>query len=382
MNHHFPLPQGGELQLQRYPRSAQHSLQAWDAADEYIITELMTREWDQNAPLLILNDGFGALTLALHHHSPCSFTDSRIAELALAANARDNGLEPGWQPLNSLSDWPLSGEQAPGLVLMKLPKTNAMLEYQLAALSQVMGPQTLLIAGAKARDIHSSTLKLFEHYIGPNHTSLARKKARLIFCRPDPDKRPTPLPAPLSWPLEGTDFIIHNHANVFSRASLDIGARFMLEHLPVNHTGRIIDLGCGNGVLGLMALARNPEARVTFVDESYMAMASARLNVSKNLPEAEPRARFMVNNCLDGVAADSADLILCNPPFHQQQAITDHIAWQMFVDAKRVLRHGGDLLLVANRHLDYHQKLKRLFGNQRVVASNRKFVILRATKIS
>ncbi|MBM7455152.1 16S rRNA G1207 methylase RsmC [Oceanisphaera litoralis] len=382
MNLHLPLPQGGVLQLQRYPRSAQHSLQAWDAADEYIISELMSREWDQSAPLLILNDGFGALTLALHHHSPCSFTDSRVAELALTANARDNGLEPGWQPLNSLSDWPLCDEQAPGLVLMKLPKTKALLEYQLAALSRVMGPNSLLIAGAKARDIHSSTLKLFELHIGPTHTSLARKKARLIFCRPAPDKRPTPLPAPLSWPLEGTDFIIHNHANVFSRASLDIGARFMLEHLPTNHDGRIIDLGCGNGVLGLMTLARNPEARVTFVDESYMAMASARLNVSENLPEAEPRARFMVNNCLDGVAADSADLILCNPPFHQQQAITDHIAWQMFVDAKRVLRHGGHLLLVANRHLDYHQKLKRLFGNQRVVASNRKFVILRATKIS
>ncbi|OIN13790.1 methyltransferase [Oceanisphaera psychrotolerans] len=378
MNHHFPLPQGGELLLHRYPRPAQHGLQAWDAADEYIITELMTREWDQTAPLLILNDGFGALTLALHHHRPYSLTDSRISELAMDANARDNGLEKNWLSLNSLAELP--GQ--PGLVLMKLPKTNAMLEYQLAALSQVMGPDTRLVVGAKARDIHSSTLKLFEHYIGPTHTSLAWKKARLIFCQRDGSREATPLPAPLSWPLEGTGFTIHNHANVFSRISLDIGARFMLEHLPANRPDRIIDLGCGNGVLGLTALARNPDAEVTFVDESYMAMASARLNVSENLPEAGSRARFMVNNCLDGMAADSADLILCNPPFHQQQAITDHIAWQMFVDAKRVLRRGGELLLVANRHLDYHQKLKRLFGNQRVVASNRKFVILRAIKTS
>ncbi len=378
MNHHFPLPQGGELLLHRYPRPAQHGLQAWDAADEYIITELMTREWDQSAPLLILNDGFGALTLALHHHRPYSLTDSRISELAMDANARDNGLEKNWHRLNSLAELP--GQ--PGLVLMKLPKTNAMLEYQLAALSQVMGPDTRLVVGAKARDIHSSTLKLFEHHIGPTHTSLAWKKARLIFCQPDGSREATPLPAPLSWPLEGSGFTIHNHANVFSRISLDIGARFMLEHLPANRPDRIIDLGCGNGVLGLTALARNPDAEVTFVDESYMAMASARLNVSENLPEAGSRARFMVNNCLDGMAADSADLILCNPPFHQQQAITDHIAWQMFVDAKRVLRRGGELLLVANRHLDYHQKLKRLFGNQRVVASNRKFVILRAIKTS
>lgn len=376
MNHHFPLPRGGELLLHRYPRAAQHGLQAWDAADEYIMTELMAQEWDQEAPLLILNDGFGALTLGLHHLHPYSMTDSRVAELALAANARDNGLEPDWQPLNSLSAWP----ERPGLVLLKLPRTNALLEYQLACLSQVAGPDTLIIAGAKARDIHSATLELFEQYLGPTRTSLAWKKARLIFARRDPVRAPTPPAPPLCWPLEGSGFSIHNHASVFSRASLDIGARFMLEHLPANRPGRVIDLGCGNGVLGLVTLARNPQARVTFVDESYMAIASARLNVEHNLAEAGPRARFMVNNCLDGVAPDSADLVLCNPPFHQQQAITDHVAWQMFVDARRVLRRGGELLLVANRHLDYHQKLKRLFGNQRVVASNRKFVILRAIK--
>ncbi|MBL1378782.1 methyltransferase [Zobellella iuensis] len=376
MNHHFPLPQGGELILHRYPRSAQHGLQAWDAADEYIMNEVAAQTQDRATPPVIVNDGFGALTLGLHHLRPYTVTDSRVAELALAANARDNGLEPDWQPLDSLSAWP----DNPGLVLFKLPKTNAMLEYQLAALSQVMGPDTLVIAGAKARDVHGSTLQLFERYIGPTHTSLAWKKARLVFCTPDPAKTPSPLPPPLAWPLEGTDFTIYNHANVFSRASLDIGARFMLEQLPANRPGRMVDLGCGNGVLGLVALARNPQAQVTFVDESHMAIASCRLNVQHNLPDAEARAHFMVNNCLDGMAPDSVDLVLCNPPFHQQQAITDHIAWQMFVDAKRVLRRSGELLLVANRHLDYHQKLKRLFGNLRVVASNRKFVILRAIK--
>ncbi|WMC09760.1 methyltransferase [Oceanimonas pelagia] len=374
MNHHFPLPEGGELELHRYPRQARHGLQAWEAADEYIMNELATLDWDRRAPLVIFNDAFGALTLALHQYRPFTVTDSRVAELALADNAAANDLAPTWHPLTSLDELP----EAPGLVLMKLPKTNAMLEHQLAAISRVTGPQTQIIAGAKARDVHSSTLKLFEQMLGPTRTSLAWKKARLIFAKRDMNIAPAASPAPLSWPLENSPFTLYNHASVFSRASLDIGARFMLEHLPANRPGRVVDLGCGNGVLGLMTLARNPEATVTFVDESHMAVASARLNVEKNLPEALARARFMVNNCLDGMGPDSADSVLCNPPFHQQQAITDHIAWQMMTDARRVLRRGGELLLVGNRHLDYHQKLKRLFGNQRVVASNRKFVILRA----
>ncbi|MGB5856108.1 MAG: methyltransferase [Oceanisphaera sp.] len=379
MNHLFPLPQGGELLLRRYPRPAQHGLQAWEAADEYLINELENHSWNKDAPVLILNDAFGALNLALHHHQPISINDSRISELALAANAQDNELELSGQSLTSLDPWTA---QTPGLVLMKLPRTNALLEYQLAYLSQIMGPDTLFIAAAKAKDIHGSTLKFFERYIGDTKTSLAWKKARLVFSKRDADKPASELPLPLAWQLEGTDFSIYNHANVFSRANLDIGARFMLEHLPSNRPGHIIDLGCGNGVLGLMAMAQNPEATVTFVDESYMSIASAELTVQHNLPSDSARASFVVNNCLDEVAVNSAELILCNPPFHQKQAITDHIAWQMFVDAKRILNSGGELWVVANRHLDYHIKLKRLFGNQTVVASNHKFVILKAIKTS
>ena len=75
---------------------------------------------------------------------------------------------------------------------------------------------------------------------------------------------------------------------------------------------------------------------------------------------------------------DSATLAV--PIFHQGEAITDHIAWQMFSDAHRVLPQGGELWIVGNRHLDYHNKLKRLFANAQVVASNSKFVILKAIK--
>ena len=76
----------------------------------------------------------------------------------------------------------------------------------------------------------------------------------------------------------------------------------------------------------------------------------------------------------------SADLILCNPPFHQQQIVGDAVSWRMFQQACKVLRPGGSLWVVGNRHLGYHTKLRRLFGNGEVIASNPKFVILRATK--
>ncbi|MCT7655967.1 hypothetical protein MBH78_17855 [Oceanimonas sp. NS1] len=154
---------------------------------------------------MILNDGFGALTLGLHSHRPYTLTDSRIAELALAANAADNDLEPGWRALNSLEELP----GTPGLVLMKLPKTNAMLEHQLAAISRVAGPNTQIVAGAKAKDVHTSTLKLFEQMLGPTRTSLAWKKARLIFAERDMNIAPMAAPrrCPGRWKAPISPFI-------------------------------------------------------------------------------------------------------------------------------------------------------------------------------
>ncbi|MFM1661968.1 methyltransferase [Aeromonas salmonicida] len=368
------------LTLYRYPRQSQDPLQAWDAADEYLINTLAETPLEQAGPVIIMNDGFGALAAFLHPHAPVCVSDSYISERATLANLSENELDPHAIRLqDALAPLPL----APALVVIKVSKYQALLEQQLLALRAVVTPATRVIAAGKAKDIHSSTLALFEKYLGPTRTSLAWKKARLIHCTPaaTPAERPALAnPYPTVWPLEGTGMLIHNHANVFSRTSLDIGARFMLDNLPVHSARKVIDLGCGNGVLGLALLAKDAEVEVTFIDESYMAVASAQLNVEHNLPDGLPRARFMVNNCLDGVAVGSADRILCNPPFHQLQAITDHIAWQMFTDAHRVLPQGGELWIVGNRHLDYHNKLKRLFANAQVVASNSKFVILKAIK--
>ncbi|MEI8597704.1 methyltransferase, partial [Vibrio sp. M60_M31a] len=107
----------------------------------------------------------------------------------------------------------------------------------------------------------------------------------------------------------------------------------------------------------------------------------SRFSCAASLGE-EREVQYIANNCLDGFDHDSCSLIMCNPPFHQQQAITDHIAWQMFCDSKQVLNKGGRLLVIGNRHLGYDAKLKRLFGanNVNLVASNNKFVILQATK--
>ncbi|ECT6484846.1 23S rRNA (guanine(1835)-N(2))-methyltransferase RlmG [Salmonella enterica subsp. enterica serovar Typhimurium] len=363
------------LTLKRFPQTDDvNPLLAWEAADEYLLQQL--DETEIRGPVLILNDTFGALSCALAEHSPYSIGDSYLSELGTRENLRHNGIaESSVTFLDSTADYP----QAPGVVLIKVPKTLALLEQQLRALRKVVTAQTRIIAGAKARDIHTSTLELFEKVLGPTTTTLAWKKARLINCT---FSHPQLADAPqtLSWKLEDTGWTIHNHANVFSRTGLDIGARFFMQHLPENLDGEIVDLGCGNGVIGLSLLAKNPQANVVFVDESPMAVDSSRLNVETNLPEAFERCEFMINNALSGVEPFRFNAVFCSPPFHQKHALTDNIAWEMFHHARRCLKINGELYIVANRHLDYFHKLKKIFGNCATIATNNKFVILKAVK--
>ncbi|MDR3434689.1 MAG: 23S rRNA (guanine(1835)-N(2))-methyltransferase RlmG [Rouxiella aceris] len=364
------------LELERYPLQEEATtLQAWEAADEYLLQTLSTDTLN-GRPLLIFNDSFGTLACALHAFSPVSIGDSFMSQLATRHNLRLNELDETQVTLqSSLAALP----QAPGLVVIKIPKTLALLEQQLRALREVVTKDTQIIAGAKARDVHNSTLQLFEKILGSTRTSLAWKKARLIHCFPE---NPVQAAEPVTteWALDDSEMRITNHANVFSRTGLDIGARFFMQHLPEGIVGRIADLGCGNGVVGITALALNPEAEMLFVDESYMAVESSRANVANNLPQDLGRCEFEVNNMLAGCERETLHAVLCNPPFHQGHVISDDTAWRMFCDAKRCLQAGGELRIVGNRHLDYYQKLRRLFGNCTTIATNQKFVVLRAVK--
>jgi 23S rRNA (guanine1835-N2)-methyltransferase len=373
------------LQLVRYPQELQHpSWQAWDAADEYLIEYVEKNIQDlQSQTVSIYNDDFGSLACWFAHLNPSWISDSFVAKQSCLVNLQQNNI-----PVESVKfyDSVTPVDLPVELVLLKIPKTMALLEQQLIDLQTRVLPSTKVIAAGKAALIKKSTLALFEKYLGVTTTSLAKKKARLVFCQPSCNKSHL-SPYPTVWFTDKPRFEISNMANVFARQQLDIGARFMLENLSklTNMDNKtVIDLGCGNGVLGLHILNQNKKTKVVFTDESYMAVASAKQNVLVNLADKESQSEFLVNNCLDDFTEQSkfsdVDTVLCNPPFHQQNAITDHIAWQMFKDAESLLQNGGQLFVVGNRHLDYPNKLKRLFGNATMIATNQKFSILSATK--
>ncbi|MBT4101643.1 MAG: methyltransferase, partial [Gemmatimonadetes bacterium] len=261
----------GEFTLDRYPRLAREMLRAWDAADEYVLNHL-TELGVAGGSGLVVNDGFGALTVALAGASSAPWavqmqSDSWLAHAGTRANLEANEIDvDGVAMLDPLA------EPAPfDALLFKVPRSLALLEDQLQRLRPHLRPDTVIVGAGMVKQIHTSTLQLCERFIGPTRTSLARRKARLIHCTLDATLDVPTNPKPTQYRLDDTKLELSNHAALFSREQLDVGTRFLLEHLPRSPQARcIVDLGCGNGVLGIVAGRHHRQAALVFTDESAM----------------------------------------------------------------------------------------------------------------
>ncbi|TKB54660.1 methyltransferase [Ferrimonas aestuarii] len=363
---------GLQLRLRRFPDTQQSDLIAWDAADELLLTqaleELMQQEQSQ---LLILNDSFGALACGTAKLSPIWVNDSFVAHQGTRLNLDLNALPSPKQMLKDIDEL----TQPVDCVWMKLPRNLRYLEYQLDYLNSHLPEGTPVVIAARLKEMPTTLKGITEAYLDEITPSRIRKKARLLVGKTTSRRSQKPLT--LSWKADGCPWELKNYPNVFSGQRLDIAAHLMLSHIPQGHNN-IIDLGCGNGVLSLAAAKANPEATIHAVDESWHAIKSCGDNLSASVAKSQFQLHW--DDCLTEFEPESVDLILCNPPFHQQSSVTDHIAWQMFRDAKRTLESGGRLRVIGNRHLGYHIKLNRLFGKVETVAANAKFVILDAIK--
>lgn len=353
--------------IQRYPPRKNDLLRGWDAADELILAHIRGLDL-KDKRILIVNDQFGALSCGLADFNTTTYTDSFVSWKGIRSNSEDQ-----IHPLTKLENF----EGLYDYVILRIPKNLSFLEDILAHLTRHLQPSSQVICGAMVKHLPPTSFDLLQKYIGKTTTSLAQKKARLIFAHFERENTPSPFPVEVS--LDGFEVPFTHHSNLFSREKLDIGSRFFLDHIPKGKFETILDLGCANGIIGIKAKELNPDAQIIFSDESAMAIESARLNFKKHFGD---EGKFIWTNCFEDQPRESLDLILCNPPFHQGHTIGDFIASQMFQDSYYSLRPGGVLRIIGNSHLGYGKMLEKIFGNSKIVAKNQKFLIHESKKSS
>ena len=160
---------------------------------------------------------------------------------------------------------------------------------------------------------------------------------------------------------------ICNLVGVFSEKRLDLGTELLLSHLPTL-SGRVLDFGCGAGVITAALLKAQPSLALECIDINAMALASCELTLAANGMTAKVYPS-------DGLAQTTGKFngIISNPPFHDGLASTTSIAQNFVSDSAKQLQHNGIWQIVANRHLPYSDIIAAEFGQLKVVADNNKY---------
>ncbi|MEH6610014.1 MAG: methyltransferase [Halioglobus sp.] len=368
LEYHSPL---GGILLRRYPSRKNELLQAWTSADTLLLQEYLNLgALPQRS--LVVNDEHGALSVAVE--PAACWTDSWLASKAIADNLTLNKRAP--VPILWSTQTPPSNLQT---VLLRVPKQLSYFEYQLAELSRVLPEGAILLAAGMDKHLSPRTAEIIEAHIGPTTRHRGQSRARL-FSATNHSQTATASVNGSRYHCEELEAELTSLASVFSGQSLDLGTRFLFDYLPkLKPAETMVDLACGNGVIGLVAGKLGISHHCIFCDESAMAVESARMNQQTCRNTGLEQATFIHG---DGLLAltQAPELILCNPPFHLQHTVDEFAGIRLLQQCAKALPSGGRLCLVANRHLNYLEPLRRQFERVEIVAQNGKFRIYLATQ--
>ena len=153
----------------------------------------------------------------------------------------------------------------------------------------------------------------------------------------------------------GQRVVLETRQELFSPEHVDRGTLAMLKHVHIAPGLRIMDLGCGCGVVGIVAAKIAGEENVFLSDVDPTAVEVARRNAERN---GVGGARFFVSDGFRDVDASGFDLILSNPPYQ-----TDFSVAKGFIEKGfNRLKIGGRLYMVTKRRDWYKNKMISVFG--------------------
>ncbi|MBQ0743217.1 MAG: methyltransferase [Pseudomonas sp.] len=160
---------------------------------------------------------------------------------------------------------------------------------------------------------------------------------------------------------------------VFSHGRLDEGSQLLLEETKPLPKGKVLDFGCGAGVLATVLARRNPGTQFELVDVDALALYCATQTLQRNGVEAEVYPSDGLSDVHGRLAA-----VVSNPPFHTGIKHDTSIAERFFEQVTRNLLPRGELRIVANGFLKYPALIETHIGPCQVLRENNRFKVYSA----
>ena len=153
------------------------------------------------------------------------------------------------------------------------------------------------------------------------------------------------------WTYRGHVLRFTTDAGVFSKGEVDFGTATLLKALPEEMAGRVLDLGCGWGAVGMSVGKAFPECEIVMSDVNQRALELSEKNAKANGVPAQIVAS-------DGLASvpGTFDYIITNPPIRAGK----QVIYKMFADSAERLNENGQLYLVIRKQQGAESALKYL----------------------
>jgi len=146
---------------------------------------------------------------------------------------------------------------------------------------------------------------------------------------------------------------------LFSPRALDAGTLALLSLVRFDPNDKVLDLGCGYGLVGIYAAHFMPPEQVYLLDSDPAAIEAARANCALN---GVPGAHLILSDGFRGTNETGFTKIIANPPYHVDFSVPKHFVEKGF--NRLVL--GGSMWLVTSRLAWYRNKLSAIFGGVRI----------------
>ncbi len=169
--------------------------------------------------------------------------------------------------------------------------------------------------------------------------------------------------------INGIGLNMYTEHSLFSPNDIDKGTVTMLSKIEFKPGQKILDLGCGYGVIGIYAAHFSGAENVTMIDINPIAVEFAKKNAIYNNLDV---INIFQSDGLHNVSQQDFDLILSNPPYHADF----HVPKSFIEDGFRHLKYGGSMVMVTKRYKWYHNKLTSVFGGVKVIEENSYYIFI------